>query len=102
MQRLGQGHPRESLSQVRYQFNGKQAKVRVPSRGGRGGAAKPVKPANTVTFEQLRAVSQTVKAMGGFNHLNQLLGLVKDVGGLRKMKDLLEAISLVEAGTTAV
>ena len=48
------------------------------------------------TFEQLRAATQTVKAIGGFNRLNELLGLVKEVGGLKKFKDLLEAMSLPE------
>jgi hypothetical protein len=60
------------------------------------------KKADTVTFEQLRAVTQTVKAVGGFARLNELLGLVKEVGGLRKMKELLDAMSVAEAGSTAV
>jgi plastocyanin len=54
------------------------------------------KPGDTVTFEQVRAVTQTVKAMGGFARLNELLGLIKEVGGLRKMKELLEAMSVPE------
>ena len=80
-----------------YQFNGKHVVAPV---------AKPVaeekKAADAVTFEQLRAVTQTVKAVGGFARLNELLGLVKEVGGLRKMKELLDAMSVTEAGTTAV
>ena len=32
----------------------------------------------------------------GFARLNDLLGLIKEVGGLRKMKELLEAMSLPE------
>jgi hypothetical protein len=58
-------------------------------------AAVPVekKAANTVTIEQVKAVTQTVKIIGGFAHLNDLLGLIKEVGGLKKFKDLLEAMS---------
>jgi hypothetical protein len=48
------------------------------------------------TFEQIRAVTQTVKTIGGFARLNDLLGLIKEVGGLKKFKDLLEAMSLPE------
>ena len=51
------------------------------------------KAGDTVTFEQIRAVTQTVKIIGGFARLHELLGLVKEVGGLRKMKELLEAMS---------
>ena len=72
-----------------YEFNGKPA---AP-------APEPVvveKKADTVTFEQLRAVTQTVKAIGGFARLNEVLGLVKEVGGLKKFKDLLEAMSVPE------
>jgi uncharacterized Zn finger protein (UPF0148 family) len=58
---------------------------------------KTVKADATVTFEQIRAVTQTVKTVGGFARLHELLGLIKEVGGLRKMKDLLEAMSAPEA-----
>ena len=85
-----------------YQFNGKQRKVHVPQAVAAVVVEKPTKAADTVTFDQLRAVTQTIKAIGGVNRLNELLGLVKEVGGLRKMKDLLDAMSVAEAGTTAV
>jgi arginine repressor len=51
------------------------------------------KAGDTVTLEQIRAVTQTVKVVGGFAHLNELLGLIKEVGGVKKFKDLLEAMS---------
>jgi hypothetical protein len=54
------------------------------------------KAADTVTFAQVKAVTQTVQAIGGFARLNELLGLVKEVGGLKKFKDLLEAMSMPE------
>ena len=85
-----------------YQFNAKRREVHVVQAVAAVVAEKPTKAADTVTIEQLRAVTQTVKAIGGFNRLNALLGLVKEVGGLRKMKDLLEAMSMADAGTTAV
>lgn len=53
------------------------------------------KAANTVTVEQVRATVQTVKALGGADHLNALLGLIKEVGGLRRFKELLDAMSVV-------
>jgi hypothetical protein len=46
-----------------------------------------------ITFEQVKAVAQTVKVVGGLDRLNELLGLVREVGGLKKFKDLLEAMS---------
>ena len=42
------------------------------------------------------------KAIGGFARLNELPGLVREVGGLRKMKGLLEAMSVPETDTAAV
>ncbi len=69
-----------------HRFNGKQVVAPVPE------PAAPEKKA-TVTFEQVKAVAQTVKVVGGFDRLNELLGLVKEVGGLKKFKDLLEAMS---------
>ena len=73
-----------------HQFNGKQKVAPAP---------EPVaaeKAASTVTFEQIRAVTQTVQVIGGFARLHELLGLVKEVGGVKKFKDLLEAMSVPE------
>jgi hypothetical protein len=53
-----------------YLFNGQQ--VAAPT-------SEPVvaekKAEDTVTFEQLRAVTQTVKTIGGFARFHELLGL---------------------------
>jgi len=46
-------------------------------------APEPVAPvekaANTVTVEQVKAVAQTIKAIGGFDRFNELLGLIREV-----------------------
>jgi hypothetical protein len=78
-----------------YQFNGKQKTVARVSASPEPVVAEK-KAGDTVTFEQIRAVTQTVKTIGGFARLHELLGLVKEVGGLKKFKDLLEAMSLPE------
>ena len=78
-------------------------------RRAKKAAAKPVavvaapepavaekKAADTVTVAQVKAVTQAVQAIGGFARLNELLGLIKEVGGLKKFKDLLEAMSMPE------
>jgi hypothetical protein len=78
----------KACPKCKYEFNGKPAAVPV---------AEPVlaeKKADTVTFEQLRAVTQTINAIGGVARLDGLLGLIKEVGGLKKFKDLLAAISI--------
>ncbi len=70
-----------------HQFDGKQVAAPAPV------VALAEKKADTVTFEQVKAVAQTVKVVGGFDRLNELLGLVREVGGLKKFKDLLGAMS---------
>ena len=62
-------------------------------------AAEPEKTAKTsatVTLEHVKATALMVKALGGFKPINELLGLIKEVGGVKKFKDLLEAISGTE------
>ena len=73
-----------------YQFNGKQKVAAAPE------PAVVEKKTDTVTFSQVKAVTQTVQAIGGFARLNELLGLIKEVGGLKKFKDLLEAMAVPE------
>ena len=57
---------------------------------------KTEKVGATVTLEHVKAVALTIKALGGFTRLNELLGLIKEVGGVKKFKDLLEAMSVPE------
>jgi len=71
----------------------KQAVAAVPASPA---IAEPAKAAATVTLEHVKAVALTVKTLGGSVRLYELLGLIKDVGGLKKFKDLLEAISGTE------
>lgn len=53
---------------------------------------KTEKAGATVTLEHVKAVALTVKTLGGSVRLYELLDLIKEVGGLKKFKDLLEAI----------
>ena len=57
---------------------------------------KPTKNGDTFTLVQVKAVAETVKTVGGFDHLNGLLDLIKEVGGVKKFKDLVEAMSVPE------
>ena len=58
---------------------------------------KRTEPAGTITLQHIKAVAQTVKAMGGFDRLNELVAVIREVGGLRRFKELLEAIAVTEA-----
>jgi hypothetical protein len=50
----------------------------------------------------VKEVAQMVNTVGGFDRFNELLGVIREVGGLRRMKTLLEALSAAQADTTAV
>ena len=76
-----------------HQFRAKKKVAPAPE------AAEPEKTAKAsvmVTLEHVKAVALMVKALGGFTRLNELLGLIKEVGGVKKFKDLLEAMSATE------
>ena len=63
-------------------------------------AEVPTKPSYAVTLEQITAVGQMVKTIGGFRHLHEMLAVIKEVGGLKKFKDLLDAIAVSGVGET--
>jgi hypothetical protein len=75
-----------------HQFQAKQPKAPAAEAV----AAEPEKAAATVTLEHVKAVALTVKNLGGSVRLYELLGLIKEIGGVKKFKDLLEAISGTE------
>ena len=51
-----------------------------------------------ITIAQVRAVAELVTLVGGFDRCHELLGVVRDVGGLKRMKDLLEALAAAQVG----
>ena len=71
----------------------KQAAVETPTPAP---SDQPTKAVATVTLQHVKAVASTVNTFGGSGRLYDLLDLIKDVGGLKKFKDLLEAISGIE------
>ena len=79
-----------------HRFQPKQKAVAAPKAASAVVAAPeaPAKPANTVTIDQIKAVSRMVKTTGGFGRLQEMLGLIKEVGGVKKFKDLLEAMEV--------
>jgi hypothetical protein len=55
---------------------------------------KPMKPADTITLEQVKNVAQTVKAMGGVQRVTEVLEVIKELGGVKKFKELAEAMTI--------
>ena len=62
-------------------------------------AAVDKKPANTITLEQVRKVAQTIKTLGGYQCLTEVLAVIKELGGVKKFKDLAEAMTVTEPYT---
>jgi len=55
------------------------------------------KPTNgTITLEQIKMVALTIKMVGGYDRLTELFDVIKELGGLKKFKDLAEAMTVPE------
>jgi len=56
------------------------------------------KPTNGsgITLDQVKKVAQTVKAMGGYDKMTEVLAVIKEAGGVKKFKDLAEAMTVTE------
>jgi threonine aldolase len=54
------------------------------------------KPTNggTITLEQVKKVAHTIKTLGGFQHVIEVLEVIKELGGVKKFKDLAEAMTV--------
>ena len=57
---------------------------------------KPATNGGTITLEQVKKVARTVKAMGGFQRMTEVLDVIKASGGVKKFKDLAEAMTVTE------
>jgi hypothetical protein len=80
-----------------HQFNGKRKAAPAP-QPTTAVVDKPTKAADAITIAQVRAVAEMVTIVGGFDRCHELLGVIRDVGGLRRMKDLLEALAAAQVG----
>ena len=86
------------------QFNRKPKKARAPKpakavveKPAKAVAEKPTKVADAITITQVRTVAELVTLIGGFDRCHEMLGVIRDVGGLKRMKDLLEALAAAQA-----
>ncbi len=57
---------------------------------------KPAKNGDTITLEQVKKVAKTIKAMGGFQRMTEMLEVIKEAGGVKKFRDLAEAMTAAE------
>jgi len=55
---------------------------------------KPTKNGDTITLEQVKKVAQTIKMIGGFQRVIEVLHVIKALGGVKKFRELAEAISV--------
>ncbi len=74
------------------------AKAKKAAQAVTASAEVPTKTATAVTLDQIKAVGEMVKTIGGFRHLHEMLAVIKEVGGLKKFKDLLDAIAVSGVG----
>lgn len=85
-----------------YEFNGKPSKKAPVPAPAIVAEAKPTKAGDAVTIRQVKAVAELVTSVGGFDRCHELLGVIREVGGLRRMKDLLEALAAAQVSQNKV
>ena len=68
----------------------------VPASPVAAAAEKPTKPGEVITIEQIKAVGQMVKSVGGFGRFSELLDVIRQVGGLKRLRDILDAMAITE------
>ena len=95
-----------------HQFNGKKKAAPAPKAPAPKPAPapepanvvieKPIKVADAITISQVKTVAELVTLVGGFDRCHELLGVIRDVGGLKRMKDVLEALAAAQVGPSKV
>ena len=54
---------------------------------------KPATNGGTITLEQVKKVAHTIRMIGGFQRIEEVLAVIKELGGVKKFKDLAEAMT---------
>ena len=55
---------------------------------------KPAKNGDTITLAQVKLVAATIETLGGYQRVMEVLAVIKELGGLKKFKDLAEAMTV--------
>ena len=53
-----------------------------------------------MTIGHVKAVAETVKTLGGFDRANSLLTTIKEVGGVKRFKELLDVMAITQPSDT--
>ncbi len=80
--------------------NGKRVAKPVASVAAAPSAPAIVeKPANggTITLEQVKKVAHTIQTLGGFQRAIEVLAVIKELGGVKKFRDLAEAMTVTDS-----
>jgi len=59
-------------------------------------AEKPTTNGGTITLEQVKKVALTIKTIGGYQRLLEVLEVIKESGGVKKFKELAEVMTVPE------
>jgi uncharacterized Zn finger protein (UPF0148 family) len=92
---LVKGPRTKTCPKCQHEFPVKQQAVPAPEPAA-AASETPTKPTNAITLDQIKMVGQMVKTIGGFRRLHEMLAVIKEVGGLKKFKDLLDAMAVTE------
>jgi len=68
----------------------------IPANQAAATPKATTKPSRGITPEQTKAVAQMIKAIGGFGRLYEMLAVIKQVGGVKELRDWLDATEVDE------
>lgn len=88
------------VANIKTKLNKVRKAKNAPKRAEVVAATEPVveKPAKNggLTVDQVKKVSLLMKTLGGFKAVNEVLDTVKEIGGVKKFKELAAAIAGTE------
>jgi short-subunit dehydrogenase involved in D-alanine esterification of teichoic acids len=58
---------------------------------------KPATNGSTITLEQIKKVACTIRTLGGYQRMTEVLDVIKEMGGVKKFRDLAEAMTATAA-----
>ena len=86
-----------------HEFNGKPQEAPAPKAAPATAVPavveKPATNGGTITLDHVKKVAQTVKVIGGLPRVLEVLDVIKELGGVKKFKDLAEAMTTTATST---
>ena len=97
--KINAGHVANIKTKINKETGPKKRAAKKPAAAAAPAVVEKPTNGSTITLDQVKKVAQTIRTLGGFQRVIEVLEVIKELGGVKKFKDLAEAMTVPATAT---